>query len=270
MHDQPFDEPDLPPGEAAEAHVDPEVGAGGAATDAGDVDGGAPPEDPDRMTPGEDAEADAADEEADADGRSLLDDLDPKDPDDHETGDGALLGDLDGDDVDGDEADADADGEDADGEDADGDDADGDHDHVGAVDGPDAAAGGPDGEVTHGAPGARPTVLRRLVAPVLAAPVLAGLLAIMLIVAVFLVLGDRSTADRLEIGQCVSLREDNRIEPVGCGDGRARFRVVFIEKDTTESAASAVCARYPEATMSYFEGDHDTPGGDLVCLGNPR
>lgn len=246
MPDQPIDEPDLPPGEVAEAHVDPEAGAGGAETGAGDGDGDAGlPGAPDPGTP--DEEVDEVDEEVDGqdaggedadeaqpkdaeDGGSLLDDLDPQDPDDE---------------------------------------------HPADVDDPDAAVAGPDGETTQGEPGTtHPTVLRRLVAPVVAAPVLAGVLALVLalvlVVAAFFVLGDRSTADRLEIGQCVSLREDNRIEPVDCGDARARFRVVFIEKDTTESVASSVCARYPEATMSYFEGDQDTPDGDLICLGTPR
>ena len=90
-----------------------------------------------------------------------------------------------------------------------------------------------------------------------------------LIAVVVVVLGrtafDRSTADVLEVGQCVS-RDGNEIAQIDCADELATYKVLLIEKDTTESSIESVCSGAPTTTTSYFESKEGETQGNVICL----
>ncbi len=90
-----------------------------------------------------------------------------------------------------------------------------------------------------------------------------------LIAVVVVVLGrtafDRGSADVLEVGQCVS-RDGNEIAQIDCADEKARFKVLLIQKDTTESSIESVCSGAPTTTTSYFESKEGETQGNVICL----
>ncbi|MEO5745249.1 MAG: hypothetical protein ABIQ53_11780 [Terracoccus sp.] len=90
-----------------------------------------------------------------------------------------------------------------------------------------------------------------------------------LIAVVVVVLGrtafDRGSADVLEVGQCVS-RDGNEIAQIDCADELATFKVLLIQKDTTESSIESVCSGAPTTTTSYFESKEGETQGNVICL----
>lgn len=90
-----------------------------------------------------------------------------------------------------------------------------------------------------------------------------------LIAVVVVVLGrtafDRGSADVLEVGQCVS-RDGNEIAQVDCADDKATYKVLLIQKDTTESSIESVCSGVPTTTTSYFESKEGETQGNVICL----
>lgn len=76
---------------------------------------------------------------------------------------------------------------------------------------------------------------------------------------------DRGSADVLEVGQCVS-RDGNEIAQVDCADDKANYKVLLIQKDTTESSIESVCSGAPATTTSYFESKEGETQGNVICL----
>ena len=76
---------------------------------------------------------------------------------------------------------------------------------------------------------------------------------------------DRGSADVLEVGQCVS-RDGNEISQVDCGDDKAKYKVLLIQKDATESSIESVCSGAPTTTTSYFESKKGETRGNVICL----
>lgn len=76
---------------------------------------------------------------------------------------------------------------------------------------------------------------------------------------------DRGSADVLEVGQCVS-RDGNEIAQVDCADDKAKYKVLLIQKDTTESSIESVCSGAPTTTTSYFESKEGEKQGNVICL----
>ncbi|MGO4598264.1 LppU/SCO3897 family protein [Terrabacter sp. 2RAF25] len=83
-------------------------------------------------------------------------------------------------------------------------------------------------------------------------------------------LSDKPAADTLSIGQCVQRGDDDAITAVDCGDKSADFKVVFIKKDTLESAADQTCSPYEATTMTFFESEKGATTGNTICLGAVR
>lgn len=112
------------------------------------------------------------------------------------------------------------------------------------------------------APPAAPAPARRF------SPVLKRL-GVALVGVVVVVLGrtafDRSSADVLEVGQCVS-RDGNDIAQVDCADATAKYKVLLIQKDTQRSSIEAVCSGAPTTTTSYFESKEGETQGNVICL----
>lgn len=77
---------------------------------------------------------------------------------------------------------------------------------------------------------------------------------------------NRSSADVLEVGQCVS-RDGDSIDQIDCNDEKARYKVLVIKKDTTKSSIQTVCSKSPGATTSYFESKEKAKTGNIICLG---
>ncbi|MDN5768356.1 MAG: hypothetical protein L0H78_21435, partial [Humibacillus sp.] len=112
------------------------------------------------------------------------------------------------------------------------------------------------------APPAAPAPARRF------SPVLKRL-GVVLIGVVVVVVGrsafDRSSADLLEVGQCVS-RDGNEIAQVDCADATAKYKVLLIQKDTQRSSIESVCSGAPTTTTSYFESKEGETQGNVICL----
>ncbi|MDN5779505.1 MAG: hypothetical protein L0H96_21665, partial [Humibacillus sp.] len=112
------------------------------------------------------------------------------------------------------------------------------------------------------APSTAPAPARRF------SPVLKRL-GVVLIGVVVVVVGrsafDRSSADLLEVGQCVS-RDGNEIAQVDCADATAKYKVLLIQKDTQRSSIESVCSGAPTTTTSYFESKEGETQGNVICL----
>ena len=101
------------------------------------------------------------------------------------------------------------------------------------------------------------TLLKRFGVPVLIALAFIG----------YRIYDGQTAADRLEVGQCVSREDDDKLKKADCTSADAEFKVLHIKKDTSSSQAEAVCSPVEGTTATYFEGEKDGSKGDLICLG---
>ena len=74
-------------------------------------------------------------------------------------------------------------------------------------------------------------------------------------------------ADQLEVGQCVQRQSGDAIKAVECSSTDADFKVLKIQKDTTEGEIEQICSPVDGTTMTYFEGEKDSTKGNVICLG---
>lgn len=90
----------------------------------------------------------------------------------------------------------------------------------------------------------------------------------------FKVYSSQTAADRLEVGQCVVPEKENTaetgIKKVDCTSAEAKYKVLKIEQNSSESAAETLCGPVEGFTTSYFEGEKDGSKGDLICLGDAK